>query len=130
VIHVFGCSLRIWQDFFPGSLAGFWVRIRFFFQNPARKNESCRSGVRSPGRKKFLSGYFGHPGRNFLLGCREKRSCQIVKERPYIPLSQLSNNLAKSIFLPSLFSLPSYTHTNALTLTLANTHIHTQMACF
>jgi hypothetical protein len=32
-----GCSLRIWQDFFPGSLAGFWVRIRFFFQNPARK---------------------------------------------------------------------------------------------
>ena len=35
--HRLGCSLRIWQDFFPGILAGFWVRIRVFFQNPARK---------------------------------------------------------------------------------------------
>jgi hypothetical protein len=25
------------QDFFPGSLAGFWVRIRFFFKILSRK---------------------------------------------------------------------------------------------
>jgi hypothetical protein len=86
-LHHFPLGSRIWQDFFPGSLAGFWVRIRYFFQK-----KSCPSGVRNPGRKKFLPGFFGHPSRNFLLGCREKRSCQIVKERPYVMLSvQLCN---------------------------------------
>jgi hypothetical protein len=53
-----------------------------FFSESCPEKKSCRSGVRNPGRKKFLPGFFGHPGRNFLPGCREKRSCQIVTERP------------------------------------------------
>jgi hypothetical protein len=63
-----GCSSRIWQDFFPGSLAGFWVRIRFFFQNPARKKNPAGQEYKILAEK------------NSCRAAGEKRSSQIVKD--------------------------------------------------
>ena len=55
--------LAAWQDF--GSESG-------FFSKSCPENKSCRSGLRNPGRKKFLPGIFGHPGRIFLPGSSDR----------------------------------------------------------
>jgi hypothetical protein len=84
-----------WMRLFLTNLAGFfsWQRqdfgseSDFFFRIlPGKKilpvrSQDCQE-YEIPAEKNSCRDFLViHPGRNFLPGCREKRSCQIAKER-------------------------------------------------